>query len=314
MKKLKYFLLTAFAAGTVQIASAVNYSPTDLLLVFREPPSFPNDVVFDLGPVGNFLGHAAGTVIPVSYNASVVSNNFNNTLSGVTFILAAAVSNQSPVGLVWLTDENLASAPPDVPLSSFGTLRSKIESVGTLATVITSSNATPYFVDPITDRDSYDFIVSGGQIVSPAGQSPPVYLSVGTMGGTAPCTVEAVNPTTLAFYQVQVNNSTPQPPATLIGAFTLDALGNLSFTAGQLPPLPPAQISGISADSVGQTTTISFTTTNGVNYQLQYTTDLSGGWTPVPGVPVINGDGTVQSFTDPNAIDPARFYRIQSTY
>jgi hypothetical protein len=310
MKKINQFLFAAVAAGTVQIASALNYSPTDVLLVFREQ-GFPNDVLFDLGSVSNYLGHPLGTPIPVSYDSTLVADNFGGSLSGVDFALEAAVSQQSSVGNVWLTDQNLSSPPPDMGLGSFGQLRSKIESIGTLATILTSSNGTPSFVDPITDRNSYDFVASGGVVVTP---TPLTYLSVPTMGGGAPCVVETVNPTTLAFYQVAVNNSTPKPPAALVGAVTLDALGNLYFTAGELPPLPHSTATGITADRIGQTSTVSFSTTAGVNYQLLYSTDLSSGiWTPVSGA-TTSGDGTIQSLSDFNATDAARFYKIQSNY
>src|SRR5207248_5528591 len=130
-----------------------------------------------------------------------------------------------------------------------------------------------------------------------------------------PLPVDAANPTTLAFYELRISGANPAPAASLIGAFTLDAGGNLTFTAGTLPPLPAAMITGISADPFNSgTSTISFTTSNGVNYQLFYAPSPAGTWARVPGVLPAAGNGTLQMLIDDNSTDPIRFYRIKSTY
>src|ERR1017187_2040567 len=97
MKRPTQILLTAFAIGAVQIASAFNYSPKDLILVFRE--SGHNDVEIDIGSVTNFIGLAPGTKVPVSYPAGI-STNFNNTMSGVDRSEEHTSELQSPMYLV----------------------------------------------------------------------------------------------------------------------------------------------------------------------------------------------------------------------
>jgi hypothetical protein len=298
MKRLTQILLTAFAVGAVQIASAMNYSAGHLLLVFRGGTS-PNDVEIDLGSVSNYLGLATGTKVPISLPANI-NTNFNDSFNGVDFLLVAATGLGDPLYRVWETDANLSSTPNNLTLSAFSGLRSKIDSVGTEATANTASNSAPYIVSA-ANLNSYDSIVTGDTGIS----VPTMYGS----SGVPPFPVEVASPTTLSFYQVQINPS--QTPATLIGAFTMDVNGNLTFTAGQLPPLYSSTINGITSSS--GSITVSFTTTNGINYQLQYSTNLNGGaWTPVAGQTTA-GDGNVQSLFD-FSTDPARFYRIQSNY
>lgn len=297
MKRLTQILLTAFAVGTVQIASAMNYSSGHLLLVFRE--SGFNNVAIDLGSVSNYLGLATGTRVPITLPANI-NTNFNGSFNGVDFLLVAGTGLGDPLYRVWETDAILSSTPNNLTLSAFSGLRSKIESVGNVASANTGSNSAPYIISA-ANLNSYDSIVTGDTGIS----VPTMYGS----SGVPPFPVELASPTTLAFYQVQINPS--QPPASLVGAFTMDVNGNLYFTAGQLPPLYSSTVTEIIA-SFGSIT-VSFSTTNGINYQLQYTTALnSGNWLPVAGQTTA-GDGTVQSLFDFSA-DPARFYRIQSNY
>ena len=293
MKRPTQILLTAFAIGAVQIASAFNYSPKDLILVFRE--SGHNDVEIDIGSVTNFIGLAPGTKVPVSYPAGI-STNFNNTMSGVDFVLVAATAIGDTTPRVWATDVNLFSTPGLMTPSQFSLVRGKIENVGVKATAVTGGIGAT-FIDGPSDNNSYSKIVSGG-----------TGNFVSTLGGDSDYPVETLNPTTMPFYQEQIGFS---GTATMIGAFTMDVNGSLYFTAGQLPPLYSSTITGIT--SLFGSSTISFTTTNGVNYQRQYSIDLtSGNWSPVGGATTA-GDNTIQNLFD-FSTDPTRFYRIQSKY
>lgn len=285
----------------------MNYTPTDLLLVFRQDGQ--KDVEFDLGSITNFLGKPAGTRVTVAYDSATVLANFSS-LDGVRFGLVAASGQTDSQPRVWVTDATIATAPSDLTYSAFGVLRDKIESVGIAATLATLSNSAPYAVST-SSSSSYDYLVTSGigSAVSTMYGDSPV-----PMGGVVPLPVDGANPTSLALYEVQVSTANPKPAATLSGSFTLDAKGGLTFTAGQVPPLPPTTILNISADIQNNMNTITFNTTNGVNYQLLYSTVLRSNWAPVPGAGTAAGDGTVQSLTDYNPSDAARFYRVQSTY
>ncbi len=297
MKKLNCLLAALIAAGTAQVASALTYSATDLLLVFRQDGF--NDVEFDLGPVSAYLAQTPGTQIPVPYDLNLVRSNFNNSLTGVKFVLVAATttsaSSTDPSARVWLTDQDLWSTPGDVTYSQLSSLRGLISNVGKQATAITASNPAPCVVSS-SSHSSYSQIASDftGTFIS-------------TMYGASDFPVENDYPTTLAFYELKAPSG---QPASRVGAFTLAGDGSLTFTAGQLPVLPGSTITDFKAD--GGFVTIAFSTTNGVNYELWSATSLYGPWLPVDGA-TLAGDGTVQTLTDFSA-DPVRFYRIKSNY
>ena len=303
----KPLLVAALAAGVVPVASALNYSSTDLLLVFRQDGV--KDVEFDIGSVSNYLSLAAGTRLPVAYDTNLVRSSFGS-LAGVKFGVVGATSQLDPTPRVWLTVSSLYSAPADVSFSKFSQLTAKIDAVGVNAAIYTLSNSSPYVVST-SASSSYDYLVTYGTfsaVSTLAGDSPT------TSGGLSPLPVDAVNPTTIALYQVTVSVTSPKPAAALIGAFTLDANGSLVFTAGALPPLNPAAIVALDQDSLNGAATVSFTTTNGMNYQLLYSSTPNGTWSLVPGAGVANGDGTVQNLIDYDAFAPVRFYRLQTTY
>ena len=58
----------------------------------------------------------------------------------------------------------------------------------------------------------------------------------------------------------------------------------------------------------GGTFSGSFQTQNGVNYRVEYKDNLNApSWTQLA---IINGDGTVKSFSDPGPLPVMRFYQI----
>jgi hypothetical protein len=309
MKKLARFLLAALAVGAVQQARALNYSPTHLLLVFRQDGV--KDVLFDIGSVSNYLGHTAGTRIPVAYNQDYVTTNFPGGRVGVQFAVVSTTDQPDPLQRVWLTDATVSATPADMTFSKFSQVSGKVDSVALDGAIYTLSNAAPYVVATAAPS-SYDYLVTYGSFsaVSTLNGDAPT-----AVGGVTALPVDAVNPTTLALYQIQISTVIPKPAATLVGAFTLDATGALYFTAGQLPTLAQTTITGIEADPLNSmSATLSFDTSLGANYKLYSAPSVSGPWQPVPGAGVAYGDGTVQSLTDYNTSDPIRFYQIQTTY
>jgi hypothetical protein len=98
-----------------------------------------------------------------------------------------------------------------------------------------------------------------------------------------------------------------------VGYFRLNSNGTMTFTrdiasSQSLPPPPPF----LSIRRVGNTSTISFGTTNGATYTLYYT-NAAGLTQPVANWPAsvttITGDGNTNSFTDSSS-DPMRIYRV----
>ena len=290
-KLWKRLLLVGSVIGTAQLGSAMNYSNTDLLLIFRQDGF--NDVEFDIGAVTNFIGLAQGAQKTVTYDTNLVSSNFNNNLAGVSFLLTAATGLGDPAPRVWVTDVYQSSVPTDVTYSQFSQLRSTISSVGLQGSILTASNSLPVVV-PSSEPGSFSYVASGGNL-TPAS----------SLGGLTSFPVEAVGAGSLSFYEIHIATSTPRPPATLLGTFKMDGAGQLAFTAGNAVVLAQPTITSIMRS--GATTTLSFTTVSGTKYQLQTASSLPGSFGPV-GSPV-TGDGTPKTFSDTSS-DPVRFYRI----
>ncbi|PWU11103.1 MAG: hypothetical protein C5B50_23950 [Verrucomicrobia bacterium] len=318
MKRLKPILLGTILISAAQLASAINYTSGDLMLVFRKNGATSsvhvNNVEFDIGRISTFMGYASGSVHAVSFDLTLVKNSFGGSMSGVKFAVIGSVPQGAPAGHLWATDGILGITPSDMPVGAFSTLRGIIEAVGTKATFGTSSNASTYYVVDSQNVYAFDYLATSGQ---------PLVISPDNVGGNSPfppgqpqnpMPVDAINPATVAFYQVDAAGS-PLPAGTLLGAFTLDVQGNLTYTAYQLPTLPQSQITQTSYDPVAGQTTMSFTTALGCNYKLLSTPTLNPtAWQQVPGTGTANGDGTTQIFTDTTATDPVRFYKILSTY
>ncbi len=309
MNKVNYGLLALWAAGTAQLASGVNYTSSDLLLVFRKDNQ--KDVLFDLGSVSNLLNQPVGTKVAVPFNLNAVATNFGNTSLGVKFAIVGTTAQTDNAPRAWVTDSRVYSAPANLSFSAFSVLNGKIDNVGVAATLATASNAAP-FIASTSSSSAYDYIVTGGlgSAVSTMYGDAPV-----PVGSLTPLPVDAVNPTTLAFYEITISSVNPKPAARLAGSFTMDASGVLTFTAGQLPSLAPAQIITLDLDNANQMNTVSFNTVSGVNYSLQYSTSLTEGWTGVPGAGTVAGDGTPKTLVDQNALESdTLFYRVQSNY
>src|SRR4029077_13993303 len=125
----------------------------------------------------------------------------------------------------------------------------------------TDASAAQSYVVSANLPSSYTLIASSGGT-----------LDVITISGLAPFPVEAAIPAQLRFFELNVNNANPKPPAKLVGTFALGNDGALLFMAGgsTVPPqLPVPQIVGITRS--GDISTISFTTTNAATYRLRYT-------------------------------------------
>ncbi len=174
----------------------------------------------------------------------------------------------------------------------------KINSIGTRpALYLPPSQQAASYSFPPSSILSYDRIVSSDNYLKAGNTTPDNGAIINTdwlpqFGGAAPFTVEGVAPGSFGFLAVPSSTAAVKPLDTYIGTFTIDNLGNLTFTAG--PPAPV--ITGITRS--GNTSTVSFSTGLSGNYSLVYTNQLGGGSTnwPVAGSSLV-GDGNVNSLT-----------------
>jgi hypothetical protein len=293
MRTLKRILLVGCLLGAAPLGQAFNYTDADLVLVFRQDGF--NDVEFDLGPASTFVQTAAGKTQTVTFDLNLVQNNFNNSLDNVTFLVAGSTGLTSTQPRIWLTDVYTSPAPTDFTFSKFSAIRGKIIAIGQQASLLTASNSLPAVIATAAPG-SFTYIASDANL-TPAS----------SLGGLTGFPIEGLIPATLNFYELQVSAVTPKPAAALVGSFTLDASGKLTFTAGSAPTLTAPRLSGIVRS--GNVVTISFPSVAGQKYQLRYATTLPGTFTAV-GSPM-TGDGTVQTLSDTSS-DAIRFYDVQT--
>ncbi|MGA2246110.1 MAG: hypothetical protein ABSH48_14010 [Verrucomicrobiota bacterium] len=321
MNKLFQLSLAALALLAALPAGAWNYKDGDVLLIFREsalPGTYPspnNDVEFDLGSVTNFLGKPAGyTTAVTGWDVTKVQNVYGSDLTGVSVVLIAATSptNASPTAYFsaalpqsfWLNGVEPYNTAYNVSPSVWQGSWAKINSIGTRPALYlpVSQQTASYSFSPSSIL-SYDDIVSSDEYVK-AGAQNTIYADwLPQFGGFAPFTVEGVAPGSFGFLAVPSSTAVVKPLDTYLGTFTIDNLGNLTFTAG--PPTPV--IAGITQS--GNTSTVSFSTGLSGNYSLVYADSLGGSssWSVV-GTPLV-GDGNTNSLSY-TSTDNNGFFRL----
>lgn len=296
--KISLALLVLLSAALT--GRAWTYADGDALLIFRDGT---HDVEFDLGNISQFTGHASGyTSVVTNWSFKLVTNTFGADLTingdGVTVLLAAATTTNA-----WLSsvDPNTTAYNPGP--AGLGSLYGLVSSVGLRPinyTVPTNTSPQSYVIGVSGSGNagkykyaSYDYVVSGG-----------TYNAINKLGGYAPFVVEQNIPASLNLWSIQSSGSTPQPPDSLLGTFSLTADGVLTFVAGPRP----STIS--SAIRLGSVSTVSFSTTVGNTYSLAYTNRLGGapGTWPVA-TTTLTGDGTVKTLSHTNSA-AAEFYRV----
>ncbi len=292
MKRLTLTTLAALVLLAAPLARAWNYNPGDLLLVFRNGAQ---DVEFDLGSVTNFLGQTNGyTTTVTGWDLGLVTSTFGS-LNGVSMALLATGGTTN-----WLSSAEPNTTAYNGSSQAANILNSVISAVGTKPANlfnVPSNSVNAYSIDATPSGQyyhaSYDYIVSGGN-----GGIPQ-------WDGNAPFTVEQSIPGFLDFWQVQATTIYPNPPPdTLIGTFTINASGGLTFVAGPRP----ATITSVTHG--GNTSQVKFTTTVGNTYSLAYTNQLGGApstW-PVDAATVV-GNGKANTITHA-ATGAVEFYRV----
>ncbi len=303
MKTFHKVSLAMLAALSVTSARAWNYINGDVLLIFRL--SGFNDVEYDLGNISQFTGLPSGSTINVTdWDPGIVTGVFGSDLTGVSVIVASTTADTNASPSSWLSSGDPTAVPHD---NSFPTWRnnlySTISAVGSrpLTYLVPSNSPASYSIDPSgTYRlASYDYTVTGGGVNAGAIQE---------LGGNVSFNVEQTIPGSFGFWQIAPGSSTQS--ATYVGTFTIDANGNLSFTAGSLVVVTPPTI--LSIGRTGTVNTVSFTTVNGGNYWLTYSNapGNSTNWPIVSGS--VAGDGSNHSLNHTTA-DASGFYRVVRT-
>lgn len=300
MKNFLKLSLLLLAMSARLSAFALTYTNTNLLLVFRQ--SGFNDVEFNLGSVSNFTGLSAGTMVTVTnWSLNAVLTNYNNSLSGASFLLAAC-TEASPIAgrRTWLTDADPNTAPTDVFSSILADQLSTISKAGSDAAAFSGNTTSATYITDPSQPGSYTADVSNN------GQ-----LDAATLGGRTTFVIEQTIPGASRFFMLK-GGSGPFSPAVQVGTFTMNSSGVLTFVAGNVVPLVPAMITRITRS--GSTTTVAFTTTtNSFNYRLRYADVLSGttsitNWTMLP--TSLAGNGLTNSLQDTTAV-PNRFYGVE---
>lgn len=347
MRLLKYFRhwLRFFVLGLLllpEMASAqvfFQYSGYgDLLLGFRKTGAHQGsyELVVNAGNVTNLIGLAPGAQVPVgNFTAAQLTDAFADGYGNLqwsafsTFQLSSAWV--TPVGTyskatLWLTVPSPATNAQSAPFArnSFSLqslIRQKILGCGsganTYSTGLATTNADNNSVlvrEPLNSPNAgtYNLTVWIGDNNNP---------TIGDFNGSF--TVENTTPNTFTspqrsdLYQaVPTTFADPQTGQTsgnayFVGYFLLYPNGTMTFTRASAVQVPPPNPT-LTISRSGNTSTISFGTTNGATYNLIYTNSAGlsaprSAW-PSLGSP-LTGNGGTMSFMD-TSTTPVRFYSV----
>ncbi len=233
-KRMQLLVLLAATLVSAISAQAFTFSYGDVLLVFRANGN--NNVEFNLGNIGQFLNHSNGYQATVTgWSPDVVNDQFALTNGIAQFFVLATSSDDDPNPTAWITDSQPLTAPVDDNSVQWeGGLFNVIGGAGFGAQNDPNSPVnTNYDVVTPTSLYAFDFIASNNN------QNPNQIPLLGGRSGLKFSSAGAI-PGSLLFYAIQPTGTTPKPPATLIGSFTLAGDGTLTFQAG--PLLDAAQI------------------------------------------------------------------------
>jgi len=282
--------------GTPPARGGTTYQDGDVLLIFRQAGL--NDVEYDLGNISQFTNHPNGYAAAVTgWDPTVATGVFGTDLTGVSVIVASTTSLTNANRTSWLSSGDPSALISDVlPTTWQGNLWSVINSIGNRPKTYLPAETFPYSLNP-GGSASYDYVVSGG------GQNE---FDLPQLGGNVNSTVEQVMPGLFGFWAIQPH-ATPEPAATQLGSFYMDASGNLTFIVG--PPEPAI----VATTRAGNVVTVTFATLPVGAYSLVYSPTLGNPvstWTVVSGP--VSGNGSNQSLTHSTA-GSAGYYEVVFT-
>ena len=294
MKNILPLTLAGLALlATPPARGGTTYQDGDVLLIFRQTGL--NDVEYDLGNISQFTNHPNGYAAAVTgWDPTVATGVFGADLTGVSVIVASTTSLTNANRTSWLSSGNPAAVISDVtPTTWQGNLWSVINAVGNRPKAYLPAQTFPYSLNP-GGSASYDYVVSGG------GQNE---FDLPQLGGNVNFTVEQVIPGLFGFWAIQPH-AAPEPVATQLGSFYIDASGNLTFIVG--PPEPAI----VATTRAGNVVTVTFATLPVGVYSLVYSPTLGNPvstWTVVSGP--VSGNGSNQSLTHTTA-GSAGYYEV----
>jgi hypothetical protein len=303
----------------------------NLMIGFRKLPPFSEtyELIVNAGPAGNYTGLAPNTSVPIAqFTASQLATCFPEGLNDLNWSAfgAARVFDVTNAGIdypapsVWVTKKRInaqTQSSPYVRISDGGLTGpvGRIASSGNNAhteSLLSTANAANTTTTVLqAPGDSYGFSVQMGPN--------------GNLNGTFGTDIENVTPDSFTTTSVSdlylivptdyddPVSGTTAGNADYLGYFTLDSSGSLTFTAaGASAPPPPPPPPVLSIQNLAGTLTVSFTTTNGANYQV-YFTNAAGLSSPVTNWALLGGsvpgNGSTESEPD-TATASSRFYRV----
>jgi hypothetical protein len=317
--KLRNNLLLALATATLFAApmaksATFNYNTDDLLLIFWVDTY--DSIFYDIGPVTQFLNHTNGyTTTVTNWDPSIVTTYLgqfpgNGGFLSLSFTLVTGNwtgPSRTGTGDAWLGVVNNGLGLTDVTEKEAGSIYDGLNTRGNQLIQLSTYSLIPvaqagdvfgtnYIVTVPSDSRAYDYYTLYEDSWGSSGAEE--YL--GNYGNGAV-------PGALLFYHtgVETNN--------IIGAFTFDAYGTLTFTAGANALLDATRITDVEYDGVTETD-VTFNSKIGVRYELLQSTNLTtplSSWNVVPGT-AITGDGTPQTASDLSATNKTSFYRVES--
>ena len=317
MNKTKQTVLILAIIASTQITNAMLFntskSSADLLLLFRgSSGALTPCVEVDLGNVTNLLNLAPGAVTNIAapnfyYIPNQASTNYGNSYNNAIYTVIGTANTGAQAGL-WVTDSS-SGTPASFASTTYNSIKGVVVGVGDDATAQTGNGTVPssnFVCTASTEQQAYFYLAT-------TAQGEPT-STINNWGGLLSFTDETQPTNAMAFYQFSQTNglSSSFTPA-LIGSFSMNSTnGAITFTrAGAVVrTLVPSRI--VEVLRTGDNTQISFTTTNGDNYQLLYLTNLAQtGWITNATAGVVAGNNATNTLEDTTS-DPQRYYGIQS--
>jgi hypothetical protein len=301
-------LTTMFSASVFQIAQA-GFTTNDLYLGFTQSTA-QSDYIIDLGkPSAVGVGSSSAVDLGKDFSLATFNSVFTGGASGVSMAVVGGNTAFGQFG-VYATQVRIGGAGnPAVAGSNIAVGHSSTAMSGgaaAVASILSSTvNGLPTAGNSVVDSTkSYTAVVNTtgvqNNFIGKTGVTP-----FGTFGSSA-------------ILYLDLYHATVPNPYTYLGYFTMDLSSSapkFTFTPSAAPGTtnaPPPSPAALSIARTGNSSTISFVSSNAVTYSLFYTN--SGGlsapvsnWPSLPAT--IKGDGTLKSFTD-STTDAERVYRV----
>jgi len=334
------FLVAVVLPDVVFGAAQFQYTQYgDLILAFRKPGTGSYELVVNAGNVTNFEAMTIGSTLTITNSSYTRLTNSFPVASGGLNNLSWSVSSSFPgafgtwagyqVTTVWYTvPRTNISVPSAAPVrasnSAQGGYRANILGVGNGAATLSSNlasneNNTPVLIrEPVWDgvsqvRNDYSYFVDNtGTGPNSSFGLPSIVEKTTPASFSAAVRADLYRSRPTGFSDPDTGSTSGQ--AYLVGYFELSPAGVMTFTrtSAVTPPSTPPPPTIVSITRLGNTSTVSFTTTNGATYSLFYNTAAGinqpvSSWS-VSGSTVI-GDGLVDQLSD-TSTDPNRIYRV----